>query len=130
MSTPARPAPIHRVVLDGTLPLRAARAAATEVLLAARADGTRKLLIEFQHWQGDEPLSLAFRLDSIHEWARAAPPGAAVAMVLPAQLVDPERIGSIIAQRMGFNCNAFESVEEALAWLEHETVFVVEPDAR
>lgn len=128
MTTPADPTAIRRIVLDGTLSLRAARAATTDALLAARADGSRKLLLEFHHWQGDEPLSLAFRLDSIHEWARAAPAGAAVAMVLPTRLMDPERIGSIIGQRLGFNCGAFDSVEEALAWLERESVFAIDVD--
>lgn len=104
------------------LPLHAARASVTAAIHNASADGTRGLVLDFQHWSGRENPSLAARIDSVFEWAAAAAatPGLVVALVMPPQMVDPGKIGFVIARRLGFTFDVFGSVDEATAWVASE----------
>ena len=104
------------------MPLHAARGAVTEANRAACAAGARGLVIDFHRWRGHENPSLALRIDSVFEWAQVAAgmPGMAVALVMPPQMVDPGKIGFVIARRLGFTFDVFGDVDEARDWVESE----------
>ena len=116
------PGEILVVTPGNDLPLHAARGAVTEAIRAACAAGARGLVVDFQHWSGQQNPSLALRIDSVFEWASvaSATPGMVVALVMPPQMVDPGKIGFVIARRLGFTFDVFGSVDDARAWVASE----------
>lgn len=89
----------------------------TDAIVRTRESGFDKLLVDILAITGVEPPSVDARYWIVGEWAKAGRSDVRVALVAPAELLDPDRIGTIIGRNAGFICKAFETGPEALAWL-------------
>jgi hypothetical protein len=116
-------ADLRQVVVSGALSLALARARVTEAIRSTRTSGARKLLVDMRDWQAPDVPSLSFRMDAVREWAAAAPPGLAFAVVLPAAMIDRERVGVVLGHRLGVNSEVFDSLDDAHAWLVRQKAF-------
>ena len=102
--------------------------AVTDGILAARARGARRLLVDLRALEGLAPPSLARRDELVTSWARAAAGELVVAIVAPAALLDPERFGVMIAAAAGLRAEPFEDETAARAWLARQPdPFVLAP---
>ncbi len=86
-------------------------------LTYAREQHIRKLLVVTTGLYGFEPPSLGDRYFYTLELAKAAQGQVCVAAVIRPEMKDPQKFGTIVAQNAGFRLKAFESEDEALAWL-------------
>jgi len=55
------------------------------------------------------------------KWAESAGSGLRVAMVARAEIIDPEKIGVLMAQNRGVNGDVFTTEAAAIAWLDART---------
>jgi hypothetical protein len=91
--------------------------AVTEGIVAARAKGTRRLLVDMRALVDLVPPTLAQRDALVTEWARAAAGQVVIAVLAPAALLDAERFGELIAAAAGLCAEGFEDEAAARAWL-------------
>jgi hypothetical protein len=77
----------------------------------------RKLLVVTINLTGFEPPDIATRYFFHRDWAHAAQGRVCVALVARPEIFDFEKIGVIIDETAGFQCDGFTSEDEALAWL-------------
>ena len=84
----------------------------------ARDNQIRKLMVVSTDLGGFEPPALASRYFFVRDWARAAERKVCVAVVARPEMIDFEKIGTIIAKNAGLHLGVFESEEEALTWLQ------------
>ena len=61
------------------------------------------------------------RYSMASKWAESAGPAMRVAMVVKADLVDPQKIGLLMAQNRGANGDVFPTESAAIAWLDNAT---------
>lgn len=59
--------------------------------------------------------TLADRYFAVREWAEAANTPVRVAMIVPAEMIDPEKFGVTVARNAGLNANVFATEPEDLA---------------
>jgi hypothetical protein len=78
-----------------------------------------KLLVITTDLAPIEPPNLATRYFFVQDWAHAAQGKVCVAMVARPEVIDFQKIGTIVAENAGFRCNVFASEGEALAWLQN-----------
>lgn len=95
---------------------QAVRAVSTVITQADRLGLSRLMLVSIEA-TGFEPPSMADRHFMAREWAQASMGHVAIAMVVPAAFIDPERFGVVAAGNFGTRANVFTSEPEALAWL-------------
>ncbi len=90
----------------------------TAAIVFAREQKVRKLMLDITGLTGFAPPNLATRYFFFQEWARAAQGQVSVVFVARPEMIDPEKIGILIAENAGLRGDAFTNREEALAWLE------------
>jgi hypothetical protein len=61
--------------------------------------------------------SVATRHQVVRSWAECAQGRVALALVLQSAVIDPEKIGVIAGRNHGLQCDVFDDVNEAWAWL-------------
>jgi hypothetical protein len=84
----------------------------------ARALGLDSLLIDTRGFTGLTPPSIFGRHALAVQWAEAAGAHLHVAVVAREDMIDPDRIGVIMAQNRGASGNVFANEVAALAWLD------------
>jgi hypothetical protein len=84
----------------------------------ARERGLGSLLVDTQGFTGVTPPSIFGRHALAVKWAEAAGAHLHVALVAREELLDPERIGVIMAQNRGASANVFTNEAAAMAWLD------------
>lgn len=84
----------------------------------ARSQGLRSLLINTSGFSGITPPSIFARHDLAVKWAEAAGAQLHVAIVARPELVDPDKIGVIMAQNRGVSGDVFRTEAAALSWLD------------
>jgi hypothetical protein len=89
-----------------------------ESMRTARSLGLASLLINTLGFTGISPPSIFGRHQLALKWAENAGPKLHVAMVARAELLDPERIGVIMAQNRGVSGDVFTSESAATIWLD------------
>ena len=89
-----------------------------EAMVVARDSGCFDLLVSVFGVTGIQPPSVFARYDLAVKWARSAGSKLRVAMVAPAELIDPEKIGVLMAQNRGVTGDVFTSEAAAIAWLD------------
>jgi hypothetical protein len=62
--------------------------------------------------------SVAMRHQVVRTWAERARGRVALALVLRSAVIDPDKIGVIAGRNHGLQCDVFDDVDEARAWLE------------
>lgn len=88
----------------------------TSAIEAARRQGLRKLLIVVPGTWFDSP-SVAARHEMAREWAAAAEGMVRLAFVVPAEMIDPQKLGVVVAKNFGTDANVFANEAQALDWL-------------
>jgi hypothetical protein len=91
-----------------------------EAMRHARSLGLESLLINTCGLTGVTPPSIFGRHALAVKWAEAAGSSLHVALVAREELIDPERIGLIMAQNRGVSGNVFTNEALALAWLDRQ----------
>ena len=89
----------------------------TAAINHAREHRQCNLLIDITSLTGFESPSLTTRYYFMEEWAGAARAFVRVAVVAPADMIDPRRFGITVAANNNLTANVFTSATEALAWL-------------
>ena len=89
------------------------------VIVAAREQGVRKLLLVTAGLTGFKLASVGKRYFYVNEWVQAAGAGMTVALVTRPERTDPRRFGEVVAENLGVTSRVFVSEEEAIAWLQN-----------
>ena len=76
-----------------------------------------RCLIDASALSGFGTPSVATRHQMVRRWAEAARGVVNCALVVPAELIDAEKIGVIAARNCGMQCDVFDKLEDAYAWL-------------
>ena len=89
-----------------------------EGMRLARSLGLHDLLVNTTGFSGFPPPSIFARHALAVKWAESAGSGLIVAMVARSELIDPEKIGVLMAQNRGASGDVFPTEAAALAWLD------------
>jgi hypothetical protein len=89
-------------------------ASAIDQALAGRHRGC---LIDASHLDGFGTPSVATRHQVVRSWAVRARGLGALALVLRSAVIDPDKIGVIAGRNHGLQCDVFDDVAEARAWM-------------
>jgi hypothetical protein len=76
-----------------------------------------KLFINTTGLTGFPSPTLPERYFIAREWAAVAERFVRVALVIPVEMIDPEKFGVTVAQNAGMNADVFATEPEARAWL-------------
>jgi hypothetical protein len=82
-----------------------------------RSRRIRKLLFNGTGLVGVPIPSLVDRFLMVEEWAHTAKSMVAVALVVPAEYIHPEKFGMVVAKDLGLTCDVYTSDDAALRWL-------------
>jgi hypothetical protein len=86
----------------------------------ALALGLESLLVNTGGLSGVTPPSIFARHALAVKWAEAAGTQLHVALVAREELIDPDRIGVVMAQNRGVSGNVFTNEAHAIAWLDRQ----------
>jgi len=84
----------------------------------ARDQGLQSLMVNTNGFSGLTPPSIFARHHLAVKWAEGAGAHLHVAIVARPELVDPEKIGVIMAQNRGVSGDVFQTEAAALSWLD------------
>jgi hypothetical protein len=84
----------------------------------ARERGLADLLVNTLGLTGFPTPSTFARYSLAVKWAESAGGGLRVALVSRPEIIDPQKIGVLMAQNRGVNGDVFTNETEALAWLD------------
>jgi hypothetical protein len=84
----------------------------------ARAQGCVDMLANLTGFTGFPSPSTVARYSMALKWAECAGSTLRVAMVVRTEVMDPQKIGVLMAQNRGVNGDIFTSEAEALRWLD------------
>jgi hypothetical protein len=79
-----------------------------------------KLLFNAKNLVGFPPPSLPARYFAVRQWATTSLSLVKLAMVIHAEMIDPEKFGILVARNSELNADVFSQEIEALAWLQNE----------
>jgi hypothetical protein len=106
---------VFRVV--GDIPFATAMQSITTAIEAARRQRVGKFMIVTLQLSTMVPPSIATRHVLAREWASAAGGSMRVALVAKAEMIDPQKLGVMVARNFGATADAFTSEVDAIAWL-------------
>jgi hypothetical protein len=89
-----------------------------EAMRFARSLGLHDLLVNTTGFSGFPAPSIFGRHALAVKWAESAGSGLIVAMVARSELIDPQKIGVLMAQNRGASGDVFPTEAAALAWLD------------
>lgn len=92
-----------------------------DAMRRARAQGLADLLVNTQGLSGFSPPDTFERYSLAVQWAQSAGGALRVAIVTRPELIDPQKIGVLMAQNRGVNGDVFANETEAIAWLDART---------
>lgn len=84
----------------------------------AHSLGLRELLLNGSGFTGYQQPSILDRYQFISTLANIAAGAMRIAIVLPEQVIDPQRFGTLVATNRGLDANVFNNEEAAVAWLD------------
>ena len=102
----------------GTVTFERAVDMVAEGMRHARALGLQELLVNTNGFTGFSTPSIFARHALAVKWAENAGSGLVVALVARAEIIDPEKIGVLMAQNRGVMGDVFTNEVAALAWLD------------
>jgi len=105
----------------GTVSFETAVDMVAEAMRLARSLGLNDLLVNTTGLTGFSAPSIFARHALAMKWAESAGAGLIVAMVARPEIVDPEKIGVLMAQNRGASGDVFHTEASALAWLDART---------
>ena len=86
-------------------------------MVFARERRVPKLLVNAAKLTGFPSPSLPERYFAARRFAESSKSQVQLALVIRAEMIDPEKFGIIVARNAGLNADVFASEPEALAWL-------------
>lgn len=110
------------VHVNGALSLGQARAIALDAISQTRGGEVRRLLLDFTDADLAAVPTLSERFEILREWADAAPAPLSLAVAAREEMLDPDRIGEIMASRLGLRAHAFNDAVDALLWVKRHRV--------
>ena len=87
-------------------------------IVFAREQGLGSVLVNTSGFTGISPPSIFARHQLAVKWAEAAGAGLHVALVARPELIDPEKIGVVMAQNRGVSGDVFTTEIAAITWLD------------
>jgi hypothetical protein len=102
----------------GTVTFERAVDMVVEGMRVARSLGQQDLLVNTTGLTGFPPPSIFARHALAVKWAQSAGSGLVVAIVARPELIDPEKIGVLMAQNRGVSGDVFPTEAAALVWLD------------
>jgi hypothetical protein len=103
--------------LAGNQPFSVAVQQVDDMLAQAVAQGLRMAMLDVRGLTGFARPSLAALSEMARRWATTSQGRVKLAVLSRPDLNDPERFGVIIARRLGFEVEVFETEAAALEWL-------------
>ena len=103
--------------LAGSYHFHAATALVTSALAQAFLQRHDRLLVVATDVVGFDSPGVPARHEMMRHWAAAAQAWVRLALVVRAELIDPEKFGVMAARNFGFVTDVFEAEREALDWL-------------
>ena len=103
---------------NGTVTFERAVDLVAEAMRLARSLGLNDLLVNTTGFTGLQPPSIFARHALAVKWAESGGSGLMVAIVARPELIDPEKIGVLMAQNRGASGDVFATEAAALAWLD------------
>jgi len=103
---------------NGTVTFERAVDLVAEAMKLARSLGLSDLLVNTTGFSGFQSPSIFARHALAVKWAESAGSTLVVAMVARPEIIDPEKIGVLMAQNRGVSGDVFSSEAAALAWLD------------
>jgi len=88
-----------------------------EAIAYCRDNGVRGLLVDVTGVTGFLPPSTAERFAFASRWAATANGKVVVSIIAPPEMVDPDKIGVMVATNRGLRSDVFTAESEAIAWL-------------
>ncbi|GAB1596746.1 hypothetical protein [Lysobacter claricitrinus] len=113
------------LAVHGSGTVAATRRAVRAALIDVQHAGHRRVVIDVRAATGLGNPGVIERMDTVREWAQIAVPGLSLAFVALADFLDEDRIGMIVANRLGLNAQVFCCREEAVDWLTRQKAFRV-----
>jgi hypothetical protein len=104
--------------VGGDVPFAAAMQSITAAIVSAQQQHISKLMIVTLELSTMKPPSIATRHFLAREWAIAAGAAMRVAIVAKAEMIDPQKLGVIVARNFGATADAFTTEQDAIAWLD------------
>jgi hypothetical protein len=104
--------------VHGDVPFAAAMQSVTTAITSAQQQRIGKLMIVTLELSTMKPPSIATRHLLAREWAIAAGASMRVAIVAKVEMIDPQKLGVIVARNFGATANAFTTEQDAIAWLD------------
>jgi len=101
----------------GEINLNAAIEAVTHVITYCRENNVRGLLVDARHAKGLKIPTVTQKYWYTQEWAKASGRYVAIALVVPAAMIDPSGIGVTMAANAGLRSDVFDNREDAVEWL-------------
>jgi hypothetical protein len=101
----------------GDIPFAVAMQSITAAIASARRQRIGKFLIVTLELSTMAPPSIATRHVLAREWASASGGTMRVALVAKAEMMDPQKLGVIVARNFGAIADAFTSEADAISWL-------------
>lgn len=86
-------------------------------IVCARENGIARLVVDIRALTGIEVPGAVDRYRLAERFAADAAGALQVALVVPAELIDPNRFGSEVARLRGLRAAGFPTEEEAVDWL-------------
>jgi hypothetical protein len=103
--------PAGKVTLDEAVDL------VDRAVVFAQAHHVPKLLVNAVNLTGFPSPSLPERYFAARRFAESSKAQVQLAMVIRAEMIDPEKFGVIVARNAGMNADVFPTETEALEWL-------------
>lgn len=101
----------------GEIPFATAMQSITAAIDTARRQRVGKFLIVTLELTTMVPPSIATRHVLAREWASATGGSMRVALVAKAEMIDPQKLGVMVARNFGAIADAFTSEADAISWL-------------
>lgn len=108
---------------SGRMTFTEARGQGGAAVAYCREQKIRRLLIDATGLQFPEPPGQLDRFDLGTALAQAGQSAVKVAIVARPEMLDPQRLGAVVARNRGMLAQSFDNYEVALAWL-------LDPEAR
>jgi hypothetical protein len=104
--------------LGGHVVLERAIRSVSSAIESAKSQGMRKLMIVASDLEGTQSPGIGTRFSMSREWAVAAGGVVRMAVVAKPEMIDPHKVGVIVAKNFGASADVFVSEADAIAWLQ------------
>jgi hypothetical protein len=104
--------------VHGDFPFATAMQSVTAAIASAQNQRISKFMIVTLELSTIKPPSIAMRHFLAREWATTAGASMRVAVVAKPEMIDPQKLGVMVARNFGATADAFTSEADAIAWLE------------